>query len=818
MRLAPRRLACSLLASTMLMSGTIARAQDTSSGEPAGTAAKSEIDSDKDDIIVTAQRRAENLQDVPVAITAITTKTLDDLQVNDFDDYAKLVPSLSFKSAGPGSANVYFRGVASGENANHSASLPSVGTYLDEQPITTIQGALDVHIFDIARVEALAGPQGTLYGASSQAGTVRIITNKPDMSATYGQLNLELNKVAHGDFGYSGEGFVNLPVSDNAATRLVGWYRRDGGYIDNVPGVLNFPTSGIAFSNEDLAEDDYNDVDTVGARAALRIDLNDSWTVTPTVMGQVQKSRGSFQVESGLDDLETMQFNPERVDDKWYQAALTVEGKIANFDVTYAGAFMRRRVEGAFDYSDYAYFYDALYGYGAYFYDNDGAVVNPNQYIQSDDRFKKLSQELRFTSPADRPIRLVGGLFYQRQQHDIEQNYIVDGIADAITVPTTDSNIWLTDQIRVDRDYAVFGELSYDITPHFTVTGGGRFYRFRNSLVGFFGFNSTGDDGEGYSGNPIYDCTQFGPPTVGGPCNNVDKVTKGSGFLHRLNGTYKLAENSIAYLTWSRGYRPGGINRRGSLPPYEEDFITNYELGAKIGLGRGAHFNFAAYQLDWSDIQLSVLGANGLTEIRNAGDARIRGVEADLLLRPVTGLTLSLGAAYNNAKLRNDFCRYANEDNDCTIPGPDDRDSDSDPEVNEVLAPSGTRLPLTARIKANGRARYEWPMFGNGRAHVQGTVSYEGARRRDLRLFENSIYGNMRAYTIVDLVAGVERGPWSLDLYAKNLFDKRGQVSRGIQCVEAVCGDPDGATAIGGKIYTTVTRPRTIGLKVGHRF
>ncbi len=131
----------------------------------------------------------------------------------------------------------------SGENANHSASLPSVGTYLDEQPITTITGALDIHVFDIARVEALAGPQGTLYGASSQAGTVRIITNRPDTSSFYGAANIELNSVAHGDFGGTAEGFVNAPLSGRVALRVVAWYRRDGGYIDNIPGTLAFPTS-----------------------------------------------------------------------------------------------------------------------------------------------------------------------------------------------------------------------------------------------------------------------------------------------------------------------------------------------------------------------------------------------------------------------------------------------------------------------------------------------------------------------------------------------------------------------------------------------
>src|SRR5688500_4154130 len=227
-----RRGGLGLLASTMLCTTGAALAQDPPAG---GTQNQVPTAEDEDDtIFVTATRRSENLQDVPIAISAFGTETLDQLQVDDFDDYARFVPSLSFRSLGPGFSNVYFRGVASGENANHSASLPSVGTYLDEQPITTTTGALDLHIFDIARVEALAGPQGTLYGASSQAGTVRIITNKPDLGSTYGQVTLEANKIAHGDFGYTGEGFFNLPVSSNMAARIVGWYRRDGGYIDNV--------------------------------------------------------------------------------------------------------------------------------------------------------------------------------------------------------------------------------------------------------------------------------------------------------------------------------------------------------------------------------------------------------------------------------------------------------------------------------------------------------------------------------------------------------------------------------------------------------
>jgi len=810
-----RRLTAAFLASTMMAVPGVAWAQDTASGEQPGPPAVQEAREESDEIIVTAQKRAESLQDVPIAITAIGTKQLEDAQVDSFDDYAKMIPSLSYKSFGPGSSNVYFRGVASGENANHSASLPSVGTYLDEQPITTITGALDVHVFDIARVEALAGPQGTLYGASSQAGTIRIITNKPDLGGTYGQVNLELNKVAHGDFGYTGEGFVNLPVASNMAARVVGWYRRDGGYIDNIPGVLHFPTCDCDFDNSAFAEDDYNDAYTYGARAALRIELNDRWTATPQVMGQRQKSYGSFAVESGLGDLETMQFNPEYADDKWWQAALTVEGKVANFDVTYAGAYMKRQIDGRFDYVDYGYFYDALFGYGAYWYDNNGDPIVPNQYIASDDSFTKQSHELRFASPADRPLRLVAGLFYQRQTHNIEQNYVIPGITSDFVVTGTQSNIWLTKQLRTDRDYAVFGELSYDLTPQLTVTGGGRYYKFDNSLAGFFGFNANYSSRTG-------EAVCFGPPVVdGSPCTNLDKNTKDTGFVHRLNATYKPNEDVLVYATWSRGFRPGGINRRGTLPPYKPDFLTNYEVGTKISFGRGAHFNVTAYREDWDDIQLSFLGLNGLTEIRNAGNARIWGAEADLLLRPAAGLTWSTGLAYNNAKMLNDFCLFANPDFDCTLPF--DRNGNGVIDASEVgnnalLAPSGTRLPLTARLKANSRVRYEWTAGPGMEAHVQAAVTYEGGRRRDLRDFENSLYGNLKAYTLFDASTGLERGPWSAELYVKNLFDKRAQLARGIQCVESTCGDPEGLTAIGGKTYTYIARPRTIGIRIGRKF
>ncbi len=765
-----------------------------------GTTAAAAVVDDLGDILVTAQKRTENLQSVPISIQAFGTEKLNQLQVKEFGDVVRFLPSVTLQTAGPGFTQVYFRGVASGENANHSTSLPTVGVYLDEQPITTIQGALDIHAYDLARVEALAGPQGTLYGASSMAGTIRIITNKPDSSKFYGAVDGEINTVADGGVGGVLQGFVNAPLGDRAAIRTVAWYRKDAGFIDNQQGCRTYPTSGIEQCNDALAKENYNDVDTYGGRIALGIDLDDDWTITPAIMGQIQNANGSFTQQSNLPRQTTEQYNPEVSKDRWFQAALTVEGAIGNWDVTYAGAYLKRKVETESDYSDYAYFYDALFGYGAYFTDNNDELVSPNQYIKGIDRYTKQSHELRIASPASERLRFIGGLFFQRQTHNIEQNYIIDNIADAITVTGTDSNIWLTKQFRVDRDYAAFGQMSFDFTEKLTGTAGLRVYRFKNSLEGFFGYSA------GFSSR-TGEAACFGPAVVeGSPCTNVDKTTSGTGTIGKLNLTYTINDDALVYATWSSGFRPGGVNRRGTLDPYDADKLNNFELGWKTSWAdRRLRFNGAIYQQNWDGVQLSFLGANGLTEVRNAGKARIRGIEADIGWRE-NGLTLSAGGSFNDAKLTRDFCKIANVDFDCTVPAD-----------NELLAPTGSRLPVTARFNFNSVARYEWDI-SEWQAHVQGAVVHVGSRLSDVRPDVAALEGDLPAYTTADFSIGASNDRFSVELFATNLFNANGLLNRSFQCGEGVCGDPEDVTASGGISYSAITRPRLIGLKFGAKF
>jgi iron complex outermembrane receptor protein len=759
------------------------------------------------EIVVTAQKRAENLQDVPLQVTAIQTEKLEELRIQSFADYIKYLPNVGSQSFGPGFNQVYMRGVASGDNVNHSASLPSVGIYLDEQPITTITGALDVHVYDIARVEALAGPQGTLYGASSQSGTLRIITNKPDPSAFSAAYDLQGNAV-DGAGGYLAEAYANIPLSDRMAVRLVGWTKKDAGFIDNVAATRVFPTSGAVADTGPVAEDDYNDVDTYGGRAALRFDLSDSWTITPSVMAQEQETNGFFAFDPNHGDLATAHVFPDTSRDRWYQAALTVEGAISNFDVVYAGSYLQRDIDAESDYSDYSFFYDALFGYGSYWVDNANNPIDPTQYILGEDAHTKISHELRFSTPGDNRTRFVGGLFMQRQVHDIEQRYLINDLNDGLEVTLWSDTIWLTQQQRVDRDYAAFGEVSFDVSDKLTLTGGLRFFEAENSLEGFFGF------GTGYSGSTgeavCFDPAQF----HGAPCRNLDKTTKESDSIHRLNIAYDLADDKMVYATWSRGFRPGGINRRGTLPPYDSDFLTNYELGWKSTWSDNRlRFNGAVFHQEWDDFQFAILGAQGLTEIKNAAQAEIRGVEGEIAWAVSDQFTLTGGASWLDTELTENYCGFVNAD------GAPETNCPPDPLVpgSGPLAPAGVELPITPKFKANVVGRYEFPL-GAFKAHVQGSAVHEGARWTDMRTIERELIGRMPEYTIADFSFGLGNDRFEVELFVNNAFDERAELWRFAQCAEQVCATQELLPAIPGRVYVVTNQPRTFGIKFGQRF
>jgi len=756
-----------------------------------------------EEITVTAQKRSENLQDVPLSIQAFSTARLEELGIGDFDDYAKYLPSVSFQKVGsPSFEHTYMRGVSSGGDGNHSGSQPSVGMYLDEQPVTTIDGNLNIHLYDIERVEALAGPQGTLYGASSQAGTIRIISNKPDPSGFKAGYDLDLNNVDHGGTGYDVEAFVNLPLTSTAAVRLVGWDQHDAGYISNVHGTVTFPTSGAVFDNAALVKKDYNTVETTGGRAALKVELNDSWTIMPTVMGQVQRTDGDFAYNPAVGDLEVQHYFPQYVRDSWVQSALTVEGKIGNFDLVYAGAYLLRNTHEQSDYTDYSLYYDSAYG--KYFVDNAGKLINPAQTIIGTDHYSKYSHELRISSPKENRLRFVGGLFLERQVHEILQDYLVNN-GDALgsvppndlSVPGWPGTLWLTDQERVDRDKAIFGELTFDITEHLSASAGLRHFTYDNSLQGFYGFNANFLASEGTA-------TCFTPfvPFHGAPCSDLDRGTSGSGNSPKFNLTYKFDPDRLIYATYSKGFRPGGVNRNGggTIPPYQPDYLKNYEIGWKTSwFDNRLRFNGAVFREDWSNFQFSYLGPNSLTIITNAGQARIDGLETDLEFAATQNLTLTSGFSWLNARLTQTFC---GDPSICGAPG-------FDPSTYEQYAPAGTRLPVTPRFKGNITARYTFPV-GTYKGDIQGSAVYVGERTSDLRPLAANALGDEPSYAVFDFSAGIQMNSFHYSVYINNAFDKRAVLDRYAECDVLLCG------AIAQ--YVVPNQPRTIGVKFGQKF
>jgi iron complex outermembrane recepter protein len=782
----------SLLASTAiaiaLVAAMPAQAQEAEDAAPADTG----------EIIVTATRRDASIQKVPISMQALGEAQLAQHQVASFDDYAKLLPSVSFDSFGPGQAQLYFRGVNSGGDGLDVGSLPTVGLYLDDIPVTTIGSAVDLHVYDIARVEALAGPQGTLFGASSLSGTLRIITNKPDPSKFEGGYDVQLNKFGKGKAGGSAEGFVNIPLSEKAAIRLVGYYEREGGYIDNTYKERTFTlddsddSTNVTVNNRDRVGKNQNDVESYGGRAALKVDLDDDWTVTPQIVYQHQKADGTFLYDPRVGDLQVHDFSPTRNLDRWYQAALTIEGKIGNWDLVYSGGYFERKIDNRADYSYYTVAYDTYsrdagaepgsYYYYTNFPDGNGGFLNPTQEQILDYKYTKQTHEVRISSPAENRFRLTAGAFMQRQTGKLDSDYSVpgvgnvpvDGLPNLYPVPGFGDALFVKRLDRVDRDYAAFAEANFDIVPDVTLTAGIRGFIVDNNIYGFSGLaRNTVDPAE---------CA----PTQNSryPCINVDKKLHETGETHKVSLSWKIDQQKMIYGTYSTGYRPGGSNRRAGIPPYLSDTLSNFELGWKTTwLDGHLRFNGAVFYERWKDMQFALPGENGVTYILNAGRSEVKGVEADLMWR-ADGLQLSFAGAYIDAALDTDFC----DDSGCT--------------------PKGTRLPTQPKFKGNVTARYNFQL-GSAGSFVQATMAHQSGTRTALLDDDVADLGYTKGFTTFDFSVGSSFGSFSVEAFIQNAFDKRGQLSRGTACAITACNQ-------NYRVYPT--KPQLFGVKMGQRF
>lgn len=858
-------------------------ATPTPPGEPAGEATTT---GPLGEIIVTATRRAESIQRVPISVQALGADKLEQRQVKGLSDIAALLPSVSYAGIGPGRNTPYFRGIVPA-----GGNYASVGYYLDDIPITGISPP-DIHAYDLERVEALSGPQGTLYGAGSLAGTIRFITNKPKLQKFQFGYDLEGNKYGKGAYGGQGQAYVNVPLGEALAVRAMGYYRRDGGYIDNTPNNGRFndgssstltlgdnnPFTSYTLDNSKIAKRDYNPIKEYGGRIGVLWEVAPDWTLSPQITAQRQISDGYFGYDPRVGDLQVHDYDTTKQDDKWFQAAMSIHGHIGDFDLVSATGYFRRTTKLRNDYTYYTVTYDRFGpGYENYlqFFDRSGCtgsgatlkcstLINPTQYYHATTQRDKFTQEIRLTTPKSWPFDITLGGFYQHQKQENNSYYAIHGLdqivgytesgggdianANALFgIPTSaggtmvlgspavkQDGFYVVETNQLYDDEAIFAEGHYNITPKLKFTGGIRYFWTSSSVRGFAGVAASAT---------AVGCA-LPLPAQRLQCNNQNLLAADGVGRYRENGeTHKVALNwqftpsKMVYANYSTGFRPGGYNRplriraagglpqvTVSAPPFESETLTNYEVGVKTTWNNIFRFNAAIYREDWSNIQYGVVvaGAQGAGYTGNAGEARVYGAEMDADLR-LGKVTLSTSAAYNDAKLKGNFCNFQADRaalsivqlSSCTLGQNIGGTNTSTP---QVAAADGTRLPRQPRFKGTSSIRYDTEI-GAVRAFIQGAMLYQTGSTQDLNVKNNNLLvcpGTIsdkacatKGFVSFDFNVGIKKANWSLDLFIQNAFDKRGTLTTNTFCSIDFCS---------GSSRTFTIRPQFLGIRFGQHF
>ena len=827
------------------------------------------------EVLVTANRRVENLQDVPITIQALTAETLSQLNVQTFDDFIKYLPNVTTTSFGPAQGDINMRGLSTGgsggvQGGGATESFPNVAVYLDEQSGEVPGRNLDIYAVDLERIEVLEGPQGTLFGAGAEAGVLRYITNKPKLNVTQAGVNAGYATTSHGDPSSAVDAVLNLPlIEDRVAVRAVVYSDRRGGYIDNIPGtftreptdrvVVNYfggvvpPNSGPINNFNDVGRA-INPVTYTGLRASVLWQINDAWKALITQSYQSIDAEGVFWAEqydslaNPLPDLSVQLYGPSFNKDKFENTAWTLEGKLSDIKLVYAGAFLDRTVDQLQDYTNYsrgtyAGYYQCNYpGYpfinGVPTPGSAGFCYSPLTFWTDHETTTHQSHELRLSTPDDWRLRGLLGFFWEQYRihentdwhYGTSPNFYPIGppsidpyVNPPTNYPVTSNNpnvralgdAFFDDVTRGYQQLAAFTSIDFDVIPKvLTVTAGTRWYDTRNfelgSNVGSFGCEIYGP----YVGYvPPNPCVSTLANGVLSNMNNLDaKHLRDSyvGTRSRVNLTWHVTPDVMAYYTWSQGFRPGGFNRaqavvHGQLagvwtPPisYAPDTLTNNEIGWKTEwLDHHLQFNGAVYQENWDNVQLSIFdpGVTGnLVFTTNGPNYRVRGAETQLAWRLLPGLTVTGSAAWNSSEnVRNLSLIGINGQPIVGVVNP----------FGEV----GQPLAQSPPFEGNLRARYEFRLHDYD-AFVQVGTTHQAHSYATINPQQTTFQGvptnfDDPSFTTYDASCGIAAGAWSTQLYAENLTDTRAILySSYAEFVK----------------MNTVNRPRTIGLRVAYKF
>ena len=726
--------------------------------------AQEEPDADADErevIIVTAAKREQSLQDTPMAVTAFTSEDLERMGAEEFIDYSTKVPNLGFGADADGrfdSRKIGIRGVF---GAGQATTGGTTGFYIDEMPVPE---TMNPRIADVTRIEVLRGPQGTLYGARSMGGTVRIISAQPDLDEFIGKAHSSLSTVREGGLNWQADASLNFPlVTDKAAVRISGYFGENSGVQDRA--VLD-GSPGPDFFEENVDDEQY-----LGGQIAALFDLGGGLSFNPRVIYQKIDAGGLPFADTGPGNFtQARNFNlSEAGSDEFVIASATFNWDLNAGSIVSSTGYMKRSL---FENEDMTLLI-------TYFF---GTPPIPSTIAQDLD-FEAFVHETRFTSDFDGPFQInVGGFYQETDQRVIFPPALAVGLDEAFTGPSYPPGILGTDLIyETDNNFdtkelAGFFELSYDLTGNIRATVGGRLSRSQTD----------------------YFVTADGLAN-GGPSEIAGKQSETS-FNPKFLLEADLSEDVMLYATAAKGFRIGGVN--GNVPPtlcaddlmrlgnpdpdslrtYDSDSLWNYEIGVKSSFAdRRVTLNGALFYIDWDDVIQSVRLSCGFQYFANAGHAVNKGFELEMMAYPTDALMLSFGAGFTDATFK-----------DVTNPS--------------AAIEEGDRVQQIPRWTLTAASEYSFPIWASNEAFVRGDISYQSD---SLSANNDPVNPRIRpAWTLINARAGIDFDSWEIAAFVDNVTNELINLADN---KSLAAEHPDRPRIV-------TNRPRTIGVEARIRF
>lgn len=674
-----------------------------------------------EEVLVTARKRTESMFDVPLSISVMSEEFIENLGAQDFTQLVPSVPSLNAYQNGPGRTRLYIRGIANGAgNDNDTQNGETVSIYLDEIPISLGAMNPELALFDLDRVEVLRGPQGTLYGAGSMAGTIRQVSNKPNLSEVEGKLEAGVSTITHGSSGYTFKGLINAPVvSDKFAVRASAYYTDFGGYIDNVL----------------TGEKDLNDGNTKGVRLAARWLLNEKFTADFSFFHHDYSDNGRPE---DLDETPYLSRNYTSFDG--YDDEMQIYNMTLNYDLGWG------EIVSSTSYFDRTVInrrsLDLLFELAL------PPGITPHELVDTTD-LDVFAQEIRLASTTDKPLQWTVGMYLDQKDTFYLNTFPVPGADEVLGVPSevfgapADNLFWGYDDLTVET-YAFFGEAYYSIDK-FTITAGLRYFNWEQDIE----FYQSGLFNGGANSDPR-------------PKGTTDGVNP------KLGLSYDVNDDMMIYGQVARGFRYGGIN--GAIPEsvcadelaevereggdvrfFEPDELWNYEVGSK-GTTAGGSVSYSAsyFYIKWDDMQTSRSFDCGFGFRENVGKAQSQGVELELQAALSERWVLGFGGAYIDATLSED--------------------------VPNLGAQDGDQVPYVPKLSFSASADYVFPVNQTLDGFFWGNVQYVGDRHTEFNHDPTTNYRKMDAFAVANLRTGVRWDGYDLSLYVHNVFDDGGVI------------------------------------------